>query len=266
MTLLRPIAALALLSGLPAAPGHAQLAPITVPRGLFRLDFGGKFDNWDRRFVNGAKLDAGSDFTYDPFDGRFLASLDSAAAALQRVTGIPSTGLSLGRTSSPMLVNIGTGSIGAAYGITSRLTIFGTVPIVRIRVQNRFDIDTVGATAGINPALGAPPGSGTTGSFLAELQSALTTISNRLSSGTFDSDPVRKALAQDILASGTPLNTNLQSLFGAAFLPLAGSAAAGALTAPIDALRASIESLAEPGVTLGSSPALPAAPPTSTQF
>jgi hypothetical protein len=144
-----------------ASPLAAQLAPIGVPKGLMRLDFGGRFDNWDQRFVDGVKQDAGSDFAFNPFDGRFLVPLDSALAALKRATGVQTLTLSLGRTSSSRLVNVGTASIGAAYGITSRLSIFGTVPIVRVRVQNRFDIDTAGATAGLNPAnpdFGTPAG------------------------------------------------------------------------------------------------------------
>jgi hypothetical protein len=270
MTLPRPLRALTLLSGLIAAPLGAQLAPLTVPKGLLRLDFGGRFDNWDRRYIDGVKLDAGSDAAYNPFDGRFLVPLDSAQAALRRITGVAALGLSLGRTSASMLVNVGTGSIGAGYGLTSRLTIFGTVPIVRVRVQNRFDIDTVGATAGINPAnptFGTVAGAGQTSGFLAELQAALTLISARLTSGAFDANPSRKALAQQILSAGTPLNTNLRDFLpAAAFLPVAGSTAAGALTAPIESLRGSIQTLAEPGVSLGSSPALPTLGPTSSEF
>ena len=270
MTLPRPLRALALLWGTLAAPLVAQLAPLTMPKGLLRLDFGGRFDNWDRRYNNGVKQDAGSDFTFSPFDGRFLAPLDSAEAALKRVTGVQAISLSLGRTSSSLLVNVGTGSIGAAYGLTPRLTIFGTVPIVRVRVQNRFDIDTVGATAGINPAnpaVGTSAGASQTAGFLAELQTALTSISAKLTSGAFDNSPTRKALAQQILSNGTPLNTNLKGFLPAVtFLPVAGSPAAVALTAPIETLRASIATLAEQGVTLSSSPALPVSGPTSTEF
>ncbi len=270
MTLTRSLRAVALLSGFVAVPTAAQLAPLTAPKGLLRLDFGGRFDNWDQRYRNGVKQDAGSDFTFDPFEGRFLAPLDSAQAALRRVTGVQDISLSLGRTASSMLVNVGTASIGAAYGLTSRLTIFGTVPIVRVRVQNRFDLDTLSATAGFNPAdptFGSPAGAGQTAGFLAELQSALTSISAKLGSGVFDNNPVRKALAQQILSTGTPLSTNLKAFLPTVtFLPVMGSPAAGALTAPIESLRASIETLAELGVTLVSSPALPARGPTSADF
>jgi hypothetical protein len=270
MTLPLPVRAAILLSGILATPLSAQLAPIGVPKGLIRLDFGGRFDNWDQRYIDGVKQDAGSDFTFNPFDGRFLASLDSALAALKRVTGVQALTLSLGRTSASRLLNVGTGSIGAAYGITSRLSIFGTVPIVRIRVQNRFDIDTVGATAGLNPAnpdFGTASGLTQTDGFLSELQAALTSISAKLANGTFDNDAARKTLAQQILSSGTPLNASLKDfLKTVAFLPVTGSAAAGALTAPIESLRTSIETLAEQGVTLSSSPALPGRGPTSSEF
>ena len=131
MPLSRRLSTVALLSGLLAAPLSAQLAPITVPKGLLRLDFGGRFDNWDRRYNDGVKQDVASDFIFPSFDGRFLTPLDSAQAALRRVTGVQNLGLSLGKTTASMLVNVGTANIGAAYGLTSRLTVFGNVPIVR---------------------------------------------------------------------------------------------------------------------------------------
>lgn len=269
MVLPRPLRALTLFCLAAASPLAAQLAPITVPKGLLRLDFSGRFDNWDRRFLNGVRQEAGSDFTNDPFDGRSLPPLAAAEAQLRRVTGVQAIGLSLGKSSSAMLVNVGTASIGAAYGLTSRLTIFGNVPIVRVRIQNRFGLDSTTANAGFNPAdpnFGNAAGAAQTLGFLVALQGTLAIISGRIADGTYDANPTQKALAQQIVGQGTPLHADLADLFGTVtFLPIAGSAAAGSLLAPIESLRASITAL-DAALSFTSLPALPARGPGGQEF
>lgn len=269
MLLPRPLRVIGLLWVAAAIPLAAQLAPITVPKGLLRLEFAGRFDNWDQRFLNGVKQDAAADFAFNPFSAFSLPPLAVAEAELRRVTGVQAISLSLGATSSSMLVNVGTASIGAAYGLTSRLTIFGTVPIVRVRVQNRFSVDSSDATAGFNPAnpeFGDPTGAGQTESFLTQFQSTLAIISARLADGTYDPDPARKALAQQIVAQGAPLHGNLTTLLGTVlFLPVTGSAGAQALLAPIESLQSSIETL-DPALSFSALPALPTRGPGSEEF
>jgi len=253
---------------LAAAPLAGQLAPITVPRGLLRLDFGGRFDYWDRRFLNGTRQDAAGDFIRDPLDGSFLADLALDEAELRRITGVQAISLSLGKSASSMLVNVGTASIGAAYGLGRRLSVFGTVPIVRVRVQNTFAIDTTGATAGFNPAhplFGDATLASQTTLFLAELEAALSTLTNKLAAGDYDGNPTQKILAQQTLTQGTALRTDLEALFLAAtFLPLAGTSGAVAITTPIESLRTNITSLSVPGFT--AAPAFPAAKVDGTAF
>lgn len=258
---------LVLLVLVAAAPLAAQLPPVGVPQGLVRLSLGGRFDNWDQRFVNGVRQDAARDFVYDPLDGRILPALASAEADLRRVTGIQTISLSLGRTRSSLLVNHGTGNIGAAYGLTRRLTVFGTVPIVRVRIQARFDLDSTEATAGFNPTdpnFGDVSAASSTTVFFSGFQAALAALSLKLTNGDFDADPARKALAQQTLSQGTVLRTNLAGVFGSAtFLPLAGSAAAGTITTPIEAVRTALGGL---GVVLSGLPALPARGLTQSEF
>jgi hypothetical protein len=245
LSLLLPLCCLAITS-LPA-----QLQPITVPRGLVRLEFGGRFDYWDRRYLDGTRQDAAGDFIRSPFDGAFLPALAADEAALRRVTGVPAISLSLGASTGSMLVNVGTGNIGAAYGLGSRLTLFGNVPIVRVRVQNVFALDSTEATAGFNPAhpvFGDPSLGGPTATFLNQLDAALGTVAANLAAGAYDADPARKALAQQTLTQGSTLQTDLKALLlGATFLPLAGTAGATAITAPIESLRASLTTLTGPG-------------------
>jgi hypothetical protein len=259
MPFLRPLRALALIFVAAAVPLTAQLPPITVPKGLLRLDFGGRLDNWDRRYLNGVKQDAASDFIRNPVDGLWLPGLGEAEARLRLVTGVNALSLSLGQSTSTMLVNVGTGSIGAAYGVTRRLTLFGTVPIVRVRVQPTFQLDSTGATAGFNPAdpvFGTPAGAAQTGLFLNQLSAALTTLSQRLSAGAYDGDPARKAMAQAILATGSDLD---QLLANANFLPLTGTPGATALASSIEAVRTGLVSTDTTITQVVGLPALPVA-------
>jgi hypothetical protein len=258
MPLPRPVTALALLALLTARPLAAQLAPLTVPKGLLRLEFGGRFDNWDQRYFNGVKESAAGDFIRDPADGRWLPGLASAEQKLRDVSGVTTLSLSLGKTSSTMLVNVETGSIGAAYGLTRRLTVFGNVPIVRVRVQPKFGLDSTDATAGFNPAdptFGSVAGAQTV-SFLSQLQAALGTLQARLTAGFYDASPSQKALAIATLSQGTTLQEQLQSLFGSeTFLPITGTTAARAVATPIESLRTALTSVNI--TTLLASPAFP---------
>jgi hypothetical protein len=247
-----------------AATLPAQLPPLTVPRGLLRLDFGGRFDNWSRRFLDGTRQDAAGDFIRSSVTGAFFAPLALDEAELRRVTGVQAISLSLGASSSSMLVNVGTASIGAAYGVTSRLTLFGTVPIVRVRVQNRFDLDTTQASAGFNPAhplFGDPALSGQAALFVGQLGTALGTIAANLEAGVYDGDPARRALAEQTLAQGT----EMERLFlDATFLPLEGSAGAASVATPVEELRAAINGLSVSGFT--AAPVFPEARITGPGF
>ena len=261
MSARRQLSLLLLLCCPAIAPLSAQLQPVTVPRGLIRLEFGGRFDYWDRRYLDGIRQDAAGDFIRNPFDGAFVPALAADEAALRRITGVPAHSLSLGGSTGSMQVSVGTGNIGAAYGLGSRLTIFGNVPIVRVRVQNVFALDSTGATAGFNPAhpaFGNSAEGGQTATFLNQLDAALGTVAANLAAGAYDADPARKALAQQTLTQGTTLQTDLKALLlGATFLPLAGTAAAAAITTPIESLRATLTTLTGPG--FDAAPAFPTA-------
>ncbi|HEV8358559.1 MAG TPA: hypothetical protein VGQ17_17530 [Gemmatimonadales bacterium] len=265
----RPLDILAPCLLLAAAPLAAQLPPLTVPRGVVRVDLGGRFDNWDKRYLNGTEQEAAGDFNRDPVDGRWLPGLASAEEQLRAVTGVQALALSLGRSSSTMLVNLGTESIGAAWGVTGRLTLFGTVPFVRVRVRESFGLDSTGATAGFNPAdpvFGTSGGASQTETFLLQMLAALTALDDSIRAGRYDLDPARKALAQATLARGTVLRNGLEPLLtGTSFLPLAGSAAATALTRSIDSIRTRL------GTDLGISgftelPALPSRRMSAADF
>lgn len=232
----------ALLVGL-AVPARAQLPPLTVPRGQIRLDFSGGFADWSERYRDGRKEQAAGDFLRDPVDAGWLPELTALETSLGRILGTSPSGLSLGRTRSRLLVNTGTAGIGLAFGLTSRLTIFGTVPFVRVRVQNTFDLDSAGSTLGLNPAhpvFGTVGGQTQAGTLLAELDLVLAELQTRIQAGFYDADPPTKAVAEATLLRGADIRAELGGLLTggtAVFLPTLTSATGIALTTTIEDLR-----------------------------
>lgn len=255
---------LGLLIGL-AAPLKAQLPPITAPAGQARFELGGRFSYWDQVFTASVKREAMADFIRNPVDASWLPGLAPSQSALRAVTGVQSLTLSPGRTTGSLAVNLGVAEIGAAVGVTSRITLFGTVPIVRVRVLEQLRMDSTGATAGFNPAdplFGTPAGAAATNTFLNDLAAALSSLSTAIQGGRYDGDPARLAEARATLARGTAMRTGLQSLLlGSPFLPIAGSAGARALQQSLDSLRLRLTALDPAGTgtpPLTGNPALPA--------
>lgn len=239
-----------------AAPASAQLPPLVVPGSRLRVDLFGRFEDWSKRFRHGDKEEAAADFIRASADASWLPLLTDTEATLGRITGTPATGLSLGSSRATLLASAGTGGVGVAYGLTSRLTLFGSVPFVRVRVQQTLGIDSASSTLGLNPAhplFGTDAGRTLAIRFLNELSTTLTTLGNQIQSGVYDADPALKALAQTTLARGTVMRADLDLLFGESssgtpFLPVSGSAAAAALTATLDQLRTTLTTtLAVPG-------------------
>lgn len=235
-----------------AAPGittlGAQIAPLTVPKGWLRLDLSGSFASYDRRFLDGRTQDAAGDFIHNPAGRTLLPGLRTADSLLALVTGLGDAAVNLGETSASQLVVTGTGGLGLAYGLTRRITVFGYMPFVRVRVRSTFALDSTSGNAGANPAhplLGTGNGQAQTQQFFAQFDLALTTLGDRLAAGDYDADPSRKALAQETLARGTALRDRLFALLAAPgsaalFLPTGTSVPGAEILRLVTALQGTI--------------------------
>ena len=254
-----------------AAPvAEAQLAPVTVPRGAFRIELGGEFRNADSRFRNGTTEDLARAFTATPLGSGFFPALAASESRIGAILGNPGYRISLGQSTANGLVNIGTATFGIAYGLTSRVTLFTTVPIVRTRMQLSFRLDSTGADAGLNPndpALGTPAGRVQTAAFFNEFDAALATLATNIANGVYDGDPQQLAQAQQALADGTGLRSGFDLVFNdpnAPFVPTAGSAAGVAIQDTVTNFRNTLASLGVSG--FAADPALAAGAITPTDF
>ena len=244
------------------APAPAQLAPLTVPKGHLRMDLSGSFATWDRRFRQGQSEDAAQDFIRDAVGSDFWPGLKSGDSLLARITGITSA-LNLGSTTASQHVFVGSTSLGLAYGLTSRITLFGTVPFRRVQVRSTFSQDSTSGTAGFNPAdstFGDGSGATQDASFFAQFDAALGSLQGKLNSGFYDSDPAAKQLAEQTLAAGAGLRTDLFALLldpatASPFLPTSSSTAGNIILQKVTTLQTVLAGLSVTGFTLA--PALP---------
>jgi hypothetical protein len=250
---IRVVFALALL--LPGGPLAAQLPPLTVPRGSVRVDGSGGFAVHDRRFRDGIREDAAADFIHDPAGRSLFPALATADSLLARITGMADAALTLGSTRASQLVFIGTGAVGLAWGVTSRLTLFGTMPIERVRVRATFELDSLGSTTGLNPAnplFGTAVGQAQAGQFFQQFDAALAALADRLANGVYDGDPAQRALAQETLTRGEALRGELFLLLGGGgtaslFLPTAASVMGGQVRSVITTLQTTFGTLGVQG-------------------
>jgi hypothetical protein len=262
----RAVLAAILLTALTTPRGlTAQLPPPTIPKGLLRLDGFAELATWNRRFHDGQDQPLAQDFIRDSLGSDFFPALTGADALLQRVTGLATARLNLGASRATQMVMRGLSGLGLGYGLTSRLTIFGRVPIVRVKVRASLALDSTESRAGFNPAdpvFGDGFGAAQSAAFFGQLDDALEQLQDNLAGGVYDGDPTTKALAEQTLAQGTALRGDLYALIlgpgtASPFLPTRASAEGVALLARITALQATLrDALSISGFS--ETPALPA--------
>lgn len=222
-----------------ATQAAAQITPITVPKGHLRWDFYGQFESWDWRWRDGSREEAAADFARATLDQSFVPALASAAAQIRQLTGLAQVNLSLGQSIASQIVNRGTRGIGGAFGLTRNLTVFGSVPIVSVKIEPRFLLDPAQATAGTVTA-------GANLAFLTQLGSAIGRLQDTLTRLT---DPADRTRAQRLIAQGSAL----QALLAEPFLPLAASQVGASVLQAVQGMRSDLSAF---NIALAGTPSL----------
>ena len=245
-------------------PVAAQLPPVGVPGGVVRVELDGSLTTFDQRFRAGRLESYGADLASNALGSDRIPPLADAEARIGRVIGNTGYRINLGELSTDAHGNVGTGFLGLSLGLTSGITVFGRVPLVRSRVQSAFQLDPSSANAGLNP------GESTQLPFFSQLDAALSSLSARLAAGDYDGDPAQRALAQSTLADATSLRGDLFALLtdpatASPAIPTAPSTAGTALVSRIAALQTTLSTnLGISGFTLA--PSLPASALTEAEF
>jgi hypothetical protein len=259
-----PVLLLLVLAAGLVRPLAAQLPPLTAPKKYFRFDISGAFGGYQTRFLDGARESAAQDFVRSAVGQDFFPALATADALLAKVTGLPTAALNLGSTSASQVVLVGTGGIGLAYGLTSRLTLFGNIPFRQVKIRSSFSQDSATANAGFNPAdpnFGDGAGGAQDALFFSQFDAAMAALAKNLSDGLYNGNPSQKALAEATLAAGTSLRGDLFSLLldpatASPFLPTRSTPEGTALLGKVTTLQGVLQTgLGVTGFT--QAPALP---------
>lgn len=251
----------------------AQLPLITIPTGVLRIEFGGGFFPTLRQWVAGTRQPLGGLLTTTTLGSQQTPLVADLSNQLAELTGQPTGILSLGGASVTAEHERGVGTIGLGLGITSRVSLFMTVPIVMVRSRYQMTYDTTGASIGLNPAhpsFGNASGQAGAATFFSQFDSALSTLATRERRGDYANDPTTLALARQTLTDGASLRSALYGLLSdpthaMPVLPTASSSDGLALLARIASFRNTFsDRLGVSGFT--AAPTLPGAPLSSQAF
>jgi hypothetical protein len=251
----------------------AQLPMVTVPNGTLQIAFGGGFFPTDHQWVSGHRQPLGGLLTTTALGADRTPLLADLSRQLTDLTGRAAGAFSLGGLTATAEQERGIGTLGLGLGVSSRISLFMTVPIVMVRSRYQMSYDTTGATVGLNPShpsLGNSAGQAQATAFFVQFDTALSTLAAKVVRGDFVNTPATLALAQQTLTDGAALRSALYLLLAdptraMPVLPTAASADGTALLARIASFRNSFSS--QFGVNgFTASPALPDAPLTSQAF
>jgi hypothetical protein len=243
---------------------EAQFPPVGVPGGIVRVELDGTLETFDQQFRDGGRESYAADLASGALGSDRIPALSDAEARIGRIISNPGYRINLGALTTDALADVGTGFLGVSLGLTSSITVFGRIPLVRSRVQPTMVLDPATADAGLSP------GTSTQLSFFTEMDAALATLSAKLAAGDYDGNPSQRALAEATLADATSLRADLFGLLGdpataSPALPTASSPAGTALDVRITALQTTLSaSLGVPGFT--QVPTLPATSMTEDEL
>jgi hypothetical protein len=241
-----------------AGPLHAQLPdPYVVPRGALRVSFEPRYASFDQMFdSSGARIPLGAYLSTDTLGSSYFTTLGPAELAVRAITGDSTFRFDAGAFRARLDGDIRRFPFDFALGLSNRLTLTASVPLVTTRVNSFATLDTTNANAGLNQ-ITDPGARDSLTQLLADLTSAAATLEAGIPAGQFGcpSDPScdqARALAQQIPA----LVVNLSMLVGVPglvsgdgttpappFAPLAGSPAGQAIEQVIAGVSAGLVSL-----------------------
>ncbi|MGH7699709.1 MAG: hypothetical protein ACREMJ_04205, partial [Gemmatimonadales bacterium] len=223
---------LLLIPGL--APGvSGQTVPRTdLPRsGALRLTFDPLIETWGEQFFGGRRERLGAPLTGDTVGGARIPVVARLETDVRTASGVAGFVASLGTGRLAARQERRTTPITAEVGITDRLAVGLTLPLVRVYTRAHLALDTAGASVGLNPLLLSPDNAASYGRFFLEFGGALGQLADSIAGGSYgcpgspacaqataflaEAQGVRDALGRLVYGAGTG--------GGAPFLPHAQS-------------------------------------------
>jgi hypothetical protein len=248
-----------------AQAGLGQLDDATTPpRGFLRLRAITAWTRLDGRFTADGAESLGASFTSSAFGADRLAPLGAIQSLVQSAAGQPFV-LSLGQSRLDATLREEVLPLALEYGVSRRLSVGVTMPIVRKRAAMLLRFDTIGATANVGPNLQRTSASAaqTNATVQSQFTTAIAALQNRLTSCAANpagagcaSIAGREAQAQQLIQSSQGFATAVESLYGSAssagmaFVPIAGSTAQQEIAVRISDFNAEYRDLLASGSDL----------------
>ena len=257
--------AIGVIASFPAvAPAQSVLGPgddaLVLPRGVFRVRVLDQRTTFNERYGSGtpgrpegALEPLAIDFNLDTVGTEQFRNLTNLQAGLRTLTGMPDFRLSLGRTVVTSSGNVIANPVVFEAGLTNKVSVGLTIPIVHTRNDIFFDVNPAGreGNVGFNPAAAVAAAATQNATLVQQYLNAAaqveagaglppggctTTASNACSLVNST-----RALAGGIAAIyGTASGANF---IGSPFVPIAGSEAQATVEARLAAIKAQYTSI-----------------------
>jgi hypothetical protein len=272
---LRRARSVAVLTILVAPVATAQLPdPYTIPRGALRVAFDPSWLSYAELYdPSGTRIPLGIYYSADSLGANVVPTLADAEAAVRSLTGDAAFRFNAGRFRARLDADVRRFPFSLSLGLSSRLTLTATVPLVTSRVKSAPSYDSTGSEAGWNPisTMGSVGAFDSLTTLLTELDAAAAKLEADIGAGGFDcpDGPVcdeARALVDRIRT----MSTDLRTLTGYAAVsaqdgspipplsPLEESAAGAAIRAAITEVSSALQGLGRLGLT--TTVPLPSAP------
>lgn len=257
MRQLRSVARLVVLLVFPGlSPGVSHIWAQAVPRadtpwrGTVRFTFDPTIAIWQDEFFGGARRPLGAALTGDSLSPAPLSGLGWLKPDI-RTAGADSTFVPrLGQTFLGVRAERRATALGLELGITDRLAIGATLPLVRVDVRARLTIDTANSNLGANP-LAITAGADTAyGSFFTQFNSALALLDANIAAGGYGCAGNPQCAAQALSSEAhAVLNALDETVYGpghaggAVFLPVSSSSGGQAIAANIARIQQELQTM-----------------------
>ncbi|MFQ5703681.1 MAG: hypothetical protein ACE5HT_06640 [Gemmatimonadales bacterium] len=256
-----------LLAIVAATPAAAQYPDTYVlPRGVLRASFEPLLWNYDERFRDdGEREPLGTNLTFDSAGVNFYAALLDPRRAIRSITGDSTYKINAGKFRTVLDADVRRFPFNFQLGVSNRLTLTLSIPIVTTRIQAGFTVDSSNANVGWNqvaPTSGDANALSQISTLLSELDASAAALDGLITGGGLDcpSGGPQCAAAQNLLGRTRTLKTNLTTMTGVnsdgtvsselpPFAPLDSSIAGRALTSAIQGISAELQGVGVSGLT-----------------
>src|SRR2546425_714759 len=171
-------------------------------RGMLRVTFEPRIVAWDAQFVGGARLPLGLPLTGDTVGGAYIPVVARLQQDVRTAGRLPGFIASLGKGLFSVRQERRTTPIRAELGLTDRLSVSLTVPIVRVATRAHLQLSSKGANLGLNPLLQGVANSGASyGNFFSQFDTSLARLDVNIAGGGYGCPPSRQCAAQPFLDS-----------------------------------------------------------------